>query len=311
MVGGFRAGASEEGSGVMQAERRRRTLGRPRLQLFGAGLLVLFGGCSSAGSKGADAGWGPCGALGQACCYLTGSSCDPGLTCESDLVCIVPVVTMSATDAGPGDAGASNDSGMPDTGMDDAGTTDAGVGDGGATDGGATDGGTTDAGTSTGGPDAGMGLCGCNSTTGCQACVGNLICDLTEQCDVPTYVANGDGTVTDSSTGLVWQQTAPSSPCPADGTAVCTWADAQTYCQKLSLGSGSPVWRLPTLPELFSLIESWNDPSIDPTAFPNAPEAAFWTSTTAFTSDAFVVYFNYGGSAAFGTDFDFNVRCVH
>ncbi len=59
-----------------------------------------------------------------------------------------------------------------------------------------------------------------------------------------TFVDNGDGTVTDKNTGLMWQQTPP-----MEGM---TWAQAKEYCENLEFG-GYSDWRLPTLKELFSI----------------------------------------------------------
>jgi len=58
------------------------------------------------------------------------------------------------------------------------------------------------------------------------------------------YVANGDGTVTDFITGLMWQQSM--------GEAV-TWWTAVNSIQEVSTG-GYTDWRMPTMKELFSLI---------------------------------------------------------
>lgn len=59
-----------------------------------------------------------------------------------------------------------------------------------------------------------------------------------------SFKDNGDGTVTDQNTGLMWQQNPP-----MDGM---TWAQAKEYCEKLEFG-GYSDWRLPTLKELFSI----------------------------------------------------------
>lgn len=58
------------------------------------------------------------------------------------------------------------------------------------------------------------------------------------------FTDNGDGTVTDNVTGLLWQQT--------PDTGNYSWNEAQTYCESLSLG-GSDTWRMPNLKELFSI----------------------------------------------------------
>ena len=58
------------------------------------------------------------------------------------------------------------------------------------------------------------------------------------------FTDNGDGTITDNVTNLVWQQTPDSNP--------YSWADAQSYCEDLSLAD-SDDWRTPSLKELFSI----------------------------------------------------------
>lgn len=57
---------------------------------------------------------------------------------------------------------------------------------------------------------------------------------------------NGDGTVSDLSTGLMWQQSTPQER--------FTWADAKTYAENLELAEHSD-WRLPTIKELTSLAD--------------------------------------------------------
>ena len=77
-----------------------------------------------------------------------------------------------------------------------------------------------------------------------------------------SYTDNGDGTVTDNVTGLMWQQ----SP-DTDGDGDIDAADKLTYdeavagASTLNLG-GYSDWRLPTIKELYSLIQfSGVDPS--------------------------------------------------
>ena len=64
------------------------------------------------------------------------------------------------------------------------------------------------------------------------------------------FVDNGDGTVTDRATALMWQK---------DGSSEgMTWASAKEYINKLNSGQfGSySYWRLPTIEELASLMKS-------------------------------------------------------
>ncbi|MFA7108447.1 MAG: DUF1566 domain-containing protein [Sphaerochaetaceae bacterium] len=62
--------------------------------------------------------------------------------------------------------------------------------------------------------------------------------------NVPSYTDNGDGTVTDNVTGLLWAQDL--------SEASMSWESAGEYCESLTLG-GYDDWRLPTLKELWSL----------------------------------------------------------
>jgi len=61
----------------------------------------------------------------------------------------------------------------------------------------------------------------------------------------PDYKDNGDGTVTDKVTGLMWQQ---------DMGRKMTMAEAKKKVQELNLG-GYNDWRIPNIKELYSLIE--------------------------------------------------------
>lgn len=70
--------------------------------------------------------------------------------------------------------------------------------------------------------------------------------------NTPSYTNNGDGTITDNITGLMWQQ---------DPGVKKTWDEAVAGASKFTLG-GYTDWRLPTIKELYSLIEfSGKDPS--------------------------------------------------
>jgi hypothetical protein len=63
------------------------------------------------------------------------------------------------------------------------------------------------------------------------------------------YTDNGDGTVTDNVTGLMWQQ--------SFADAKSTYAEAQTYVNMLNAQNycGYSDWRLPTIKQLYSLID--------------------------------------------------------
>ena len=58
------------------------------------------------------------------------------------------------------------------------------------------------------------------------------------------FVNNGDGTVTDTKTGLMWAA--------KDNGIPINWPNARSYCQNYR-GGGYTDWRMPTLAELASL----------------------------------------------------------
>jgi len=60
------------------------------------------------------------------------------------------------------------------------------------------------------------------------------------------YVDNGDGTVTDTQTGLMWAA--------KDSGSLINWKNARNYCQSFN-GGGHTDWRMPTLAELASLYD--------------------------------------------------------
>ena len=87
---------------------------------------------------------------------------------------------------------------------------------------------------------------------------------------VEAYVDNGDGTIKQSQTGMVWQKT--------DDGAKRNWTDAQNYCQNLNLG-GKSDWRLPTILELRTLSDfSDANPAI-PSALDTHNGSDYWSAT--------------------------------
>ena len=87
----------------------------------------------------------------------------------------------------------------------------------------------------------------------------------------PDFVDNGDGTVTDKSNRLMWQQ-------DDYGEAGATREDGSLYCEELEL-AGHRDWRLPTCTELKALVDSTrSDPAIDTGHFPTAKSTRYWAS---------------------------------
>ena len=118
------------------------------------------------------------------------------------------------------------------------------------------------------------------------------------------FIDNGNGTVTDTITGLMWQQ--------ATAPGTYSWKQAITYCENLTL-AGYSDWRLPNRNELQSIVDySRYNPSIDTTYFPGTVAYYYWSSTTPadYTSYAWFVNF-YNGSVYIYYKFGgFYVRAV-
>jgi hypothetical protein len=108
----------------------------------------------------------------------------------------------------------------------------------------------------------------------------------------PRFTDNGDGTVTDNQTQLVWLKNA------SCGVGDMEWQDALSFCNSLGNtlcgltdGSVPGDWRLPNISELQTLVDrSQFDPPLPDTAgtgkwtegdpFTNVVSANYWSSTT-------------------------------
>jgi hypothetical protein len=117
----------------------------------------------------------------------------------------------------------------------------------------------------------------------------------------------GNDTVYDTKSKLTWQRTVSST--------TYTWAAAKTYCAGVGTSLGGTGWRLPTLKELYSIVDlsQTTTPYIDPTAFPSTPSAAYWSSSpvAGSPSNAWGVFFYNGGTGyGFAIPAASNVRCV-
>ena len=99
---------------------------------------------------------------------------------------------------------------------------------------------------------------------------------------VPRFTDNGDGTVTDNLTGLVWLQT-------ADDFGIHTWSNALGICNTLNTGesgltdgSAEGDWRLPNVREILSLPDYGQSGPALPLGHPFSNVSSgtsFWTST--------------------------------
>ena len=113
----------------------------------------------------------------------------------------------------------------------------------------------------------------------------------------PSSLSRNDDIVTDSTTGLQWQ----------DDTAVegerRTWIEAIDYCENTLVLGGHSDWRLPNINELLSIVDySKYDPALDTSIFQNYSSAAYWSSTSTLpiatvSSALYVSFYNQGGAS--------------
>jgi hypothetical protein len=102
----------------------------------------------------------------------------------------------------------------------------------------------------------------------------------------PYFMVNGNGTVTDTVTGLMWQQT--------DGGEM-TIENAITYCDTLTLG-GYTDWRLPDAHEAFSILNhQYANPALNTTVFTTTAAEYWWTSERQANNTNVVWVTNAGG----------------
>jgi Protein of unknown function (DUF1566) len=102
-----------------------------------------------------------------------------------------------------------------------------------------------------------------------------------------SFTANGDGTATDSLTGLVWDQCAVGqlgAVCSSGTPSLLFWHEALAAATTANASNykGWNDWRVPNVKELESIIklDRLSLPFIDPFVFPNSATADYWTSTT-------------------------------
>jgi hypothetical protein len=118
------------------------------------------------------------------------------------------------------------------------------------------------------------------------------------------FTDNGDGTVTDSHTGLVWQKIQPSS--------TLTWEEALAYAEGLVL-AGKSDWRVPNIKELQSLNEvKLSKPSFNKNYFTSIVSGNFWSSTTLVqsTGKAWDINVDYGIVSYNDKTLKENIICV-
>jgi len=127
------------------------------------------------------------------------------------------------------------------------------------------------------------------------------------------FVDNGDGTATDTATGLMWKRCTEGyeyvdgadGPFGADGCSVTgatsfTWQGALNQAASVNSGggyAGHTDWRVANLKELSSIVEvqCWS-PAINAAVFPNTPNSFVWSASPSVirATYAWYVRFDYG-----------------
>jgi hypothetical protein len=138
----------------------------------------------------------------------------------------------------------------------------------------------------------------------------------------PRFTDNGDGTITDNLTELIWLKN-------ANCFGRTWWHNALSYCNGLANGEdcgggflltdGSQTgdWRLPNKRELFSLVhDGYSGPAVPDTAgtgkctqgdpFINVLSDYYWSSTTIAGSDADAWTVRFWGGAVYGEQKDYS-----
>lgn len=126
---------------------------------------------------------------------------------------------------------------------------------------------------------------------------------------------NGDGTLTDTRTGLMWMK------CPlGQSGSDCATGSANTYTWDQALQApngfsyaGYSDWRVPNIKELRSIIEEQCfDPAINLAIFPATPSTYFWSSSPNAGNSSYAWFVDFGvdigGGIALFYDRDYDMR---
>lgn len=127
----------------------------------------------------------------------------------------------------------------------------------------------------------------------------NLRCVSGNQRPAQVFVDNGDETITDSNTGLLWMKCTQglsgptcTNPTPASFDNL-DWNAAGFACENLNF-AGRTNWRLPNANELLSIVDSTQAaaPFIKP-IFPNTDNNMYWSSTTYDANKGFAMFVDF------------------
>ena len=117
------------------------------------------------------------------------------------------------------------------------------------------------------------------------------------------FTDNGDDTVTDNNTKLIWSKN-------ANLCGKKKWQDAMDYCSGLTI-AGKSDWRLPSLSELKSIVDGsqTNPPLTLGHPFMNVQSMFYWTSTprAIYTAYKYIVTMSVGSTGFAPRDLEYYV----
>ena len=109
----------------------------------------------------------------------------------------------------------------------------------------------------------------------------------------------------DKRTQLMWQDNAASKHLEGD------WYDAMDYCKRIQL-AGFSDWRLPSVGELYTLIDVRNYDPASIEGLSNVESEDYWSASESVDdlSDAWLVYFEDGVVNHYSKSRERHIRCV-
>jgi hypothetical protein len=139
---------------------------------------------------------------------------------------------------------------------------------------------------------------------------------ITDEWQDSRYTNNGDGTITDKVTKLMWKRCSEGQSgtnCESGTATTHNWRQALDLAANTSFATHTD-WRLPNIKELASLAKlNCYNPSINETPFPNTSTNYFWSSSPyadGGSYDAWLLDFDDGyGNYDFRSD-SYRVRLV-
>jgi hypothetical protein len=125
---------------------------------------------------------------------------------------------------------------------------------------------------------------------------------ITDEWQDSRYTNNGDGTITDKVTKLIWKRCSEGQSgtnCESGTATTHNWRQALDLAANTSFATHTD-WRLPNIKELASLAKlNCYNPSINETPFPNTSTGDFWSSSPGAdgSDDAWLLDFYNGNDS--------------